>query len=148
MIAGGPPGATALPAARNVDSFVQKLADAAALSGLLVFLHPLVLPFSTETLAAACLYSGLGLVAAGFIRVTTRLDAQGGIALMFTALAGVAALIVTAGFGVLLLPSFALWFATTARLIRPSEPTWLGRTALGTALGLVVVWLAVATLLV
>lgn len=130
------------------DGLVQPLADAAALSGLLVFLHPLLLPFSSDSLAAALLYAGLGLVAAGSIRATSRLDAQGGIALTFTALAGVAALIVTADFGVLLLPSFAVWFATTARLIRPGDPARVARLALAGTLASSAAFLLVALVLV
>lgn len=130
-----------------VDPLNRRLANAAALSGLLVFLHPLALPVSTASLAASGMYVGLGLLAAVFIRATSRLDAQGGAALAFTALAGVAALIVTAGFGVLLLPSFALWFATTARMLRPGDPTRAARAVLGLALVATGGWLVVAILL-
>ena len=112
-----------------------------------MFLHPLAMPFSTASLLVSCMYAGVGLLAAVFIRATSRLDAQGGAALAFTSLAGVAALIVTAGFGVLLLPSFALWFATTARMLRPGDPTRAARAVLGLALAATVGWLVVAILL-
>ena len=135
------------PAARVIDPLNRRLADAAALAGLLVFLHPLALPFSTASLAASCMYAGLGLLAAVFIRATSRLDAQGGAALTFTALASAVALIVTAGFGVLLLPSFALWFATTTRLLHPDNPTRVARTILGLALLATAGWLLLAILL-
>ncbi len=130
-----------------VDPLNRRLADAAALLGLLVFLHPLVMPFSTASLAASSMYAGLGLLAAVFIRATSRLDAQGGAALTFTALAGAVALIVTADFGVLLLPSFALWFATTTRLLHPDNPTRVARTVLGLALLAALGWLLLAIFL-
>lgn len=143
------PAPAAGPASPNgaVDPLNRRLADAAALAGLLVFLHPLALPFSSASLAASCMYAGLGLLAAVFIRATSRLDAQGGAALTFTAPAGAVALIVTAGFGVLLLPSFALWFATTTRLLHPGNPTRVARAVLGLALLATVGWLLLAILL-
>lgn len=123
-----------------VDPLNRRLAHAAALSGLLVFLRPFALPFSKTSLAAFCTYAGLGLLAAVFIRATKRLDGQGGPALSFTAVAGIVALLVTAGFGVLLLPSFALWFATAARLIRPANPIRAPRLVLALSVAAAAAW--------
>ena len=131
----------------TVHPLNRRLVEVASLAGLLVFLHPLVLPFSSSSLAAACLYAGTGFLAAAVIRATSRPDVQGGAALGFTSLAGVAAFIVTAGFGVLLLPSFVLWFATTARLLHPNDPTRAARGVLGVAILAVVAGLLLAVLL-